>query len=753
MRRFLFAVAIAIPAFFAVAHAETIGPAPQCRLQDVHKSAVHDALQRALKVLDPDQKTVSAVSINSYQNGDGTLNIQIITDADFRRVDHQGCAPKVTEEIDVVADRFTQSTSGMCAVEFTPAPLLKCSASSIDLLMKDAKDPYHPSESLLYILAHELSHVLHHDKAAFAPLLVRIALSDAVEQKWSSLRDVCRDQAQSFPLEVRADDEAITVLSKLLVKPPYKDSTLTPAASLGMAVGRLRLTADHLQASTLNTGEKRRLPRSLVDPHLPSSQAEVHEKGDRALCEVLTENEGELVMPMAGGSHPDAARRMRAISKRLAEFARSLPASPPAPGTPTAGNFDDLIKDTSTIFSILDLEEADLWKDFGDYVCKTWINPQVTPNCREIMSRPDVVLQEDCRSFHATLKEVPYGGKRLVVSGKRALNGTIHLDQPVRFAVPLTGGGVMLGVGDAIAILEPGGAVGEAFRVGCRPSWATGSRKKTFVACQSPGGIIEATDGKPTRLSTFESGGLDDETITGADLSLEWIGSVGQQLVAMGQVGHAGGFTFRVGDGQLTLQDAWRSKGCSKLRSGFALWSWKDASGVTGTTWNKTASTEVAGFSTGAVQVLDIADPSTLPEIPETEGVEALEKVATPPVLMGCGPSYQHSAAVCVDDSGSIFVAETTGKNRKIGRFEVSEALRRAKVYSARVCGTKTSLYFIAVAERPDVTTEIWQLKKDASNAVKLGTAATNDAGLACNEEEAFAWHKDDAGSAVIRLQ
>jgi hypothetical protein len=276
------------------------------------------------------------------------LELRIILDADVSQV-KRGCIHRQRRKAGP-ARRDPLSITGTC--EASPG-IIACSRGALAALAERDHEGDAASPALLYIMGHELSHLALGHVGAFSSSRYVVDLSQRVEDKLDALQVVASNQ---LPIEREADDLALKILERALVKPPYQDPSLSVAASLPAQSGRIRLAADAAQAwEDTWSAEGVPIPSAVENAPLPSSDAYVLWAVDRVLCDILASKKGKLALGFLSRSHPQPASRLRNISSALQKQSKQLPDGKPRP-TALPIDLSEQIMNVGGITAALDQE-------------------------------------------------------------------------------------------------------------------------------------------------------------------------------------------------------------------------------------------------------------------------------------------------------------------------------------------------------------------------------------------------------------
>lgn len=252
-----------------------------------------------------------------------SLAIYVVVDATTSTIGKDGCLVKRPaivkgEELDSVSVR------GGC-VAAAGKMEVRCSSEAVQMFGKQGERAGLANPALLYVLAHELGHILQRRPGEYAGRVEPIDLKQPQAAKLDILRESCEPGLTKA--EEDADQLAVQVLAKLLPESPYRESLFSAQGSVLWGVDQLNLAA--------NTWRKASLEREFIsqaEPHksfvpieFPTPEPVVQANAKNFVCEVLTRKSGIIKYPGRSTSHPPLELRIQRVAEALRQLAAGLP--------------------------------------------------------------------------------------------------------------------------------------------------------------------------------------------------------------------------------------------------------------------------------------------------------------------------------------------------------------------------------------------------------------------------------------------
>lgn len=300
---------------------------PTCRFDEEGGKAAAATIRLAVKAYEALGKQLSfdEIIVNPKPGNARTraLAVYVLTDASQSAVGKDGCVSKAPalvkgEELDAVSVR------GGCVASGARTEV-RCSSEAVQIFGRQGNRPGLANPALLYVLAHELGHILQRRPGEYAGRVEPIDLKQPQATKLEILRDACEPGMTNA--EEDADRLAVQVLARLLPEPPYRESLFSPRGSILWGADQLNFAA--------NTWRKTALEREFISqakPHasflateFPTPQKVVQANATRFVCDVLTKKSGVIHYPGRAASHPALEVRMQQVAEALRPLAAQMP--------------------------------------------------------------------------------------------------------------------------------------------------------------------------------------------------------------------------------------------------------------------------------------------------------------------------------------------------------------------------------------------------------------------------------------------
>jgi len=310
----------------ATAQAEP--PPPQCRLDADKSKAVELTLQLAVdayqtlgKKLAVDQITVNPKSRSGTAR---TLTAYIVSDASIGLTDKLGCF--VGSRRMVKGDQLDAiSVRGGCIAVAGGAPEIRCSSEAVSTFGGVGDRPSKQNPALLYVLAHELGHILQRRSGEYAGRVELIDLKNTQASKLETLRDAC--EPGLVKAEEDADRLAVQVLSKLLPVTPYREPLFSERGSVLWGIDQINLAANKWRAAALEREfiSQPKPHQSFIPKEFPTPASIIESNASNFVCDVLMKRNGTVPYPGKASSHPALEVRMQRVAEALRPVAARLP--------------------------------------------------------------------------------------------------------------------------------------------------------------------------------------------------------------------------------------------------------------------------------------------------------------------------------------------------------------------------------------------------------------------------------------------
>jgi hypothetical protein len=260
---------------------------------------------------------VKWTSIRVNERVDNALPLWIVHDADavvpreageFESPVTGECLFELLKAPRPVLDEFT--VRGVCTAGTNE---IRCSAQALEGL-RLAEGELQASPTLLYLLGHELGHLVlgHVGSLAQPDPTVDLSLSEA--QKLARLTQACFLDRSQLEREEAADAFALGSLGAAFSEPPFLVQELGPGGS----VLQHAWTATDGLRKVLETPGHREAEWFLESPE----GTEIQTAAVTSACSVINRREGVETLSFAGGDHPHAATRFANVARESYWLAR-----------------------------------------------------------------------------------------------------------------------------------------------------------------------------------------------------------------------------------------------------------------------------------------------------------------------------------------------------------------------------------------------------------------------------------------------
>lgn len=355
--------------FLSLTQAEASG-IPDCRLDNTLAPAVTQAAMDALRGFEAINKKLGfeRVIIAPAKPNANDLTIELVLDAEDNSVDKTGCFKKTIKHRigNWVSNPDAITVSGVCYIAGQNA--IRCSA---DALRKSSSLEFQTptvSATLLYVMAHELSHLRLGHLLYFNSAGNTLNRAAPLEDKYVALEDMCGTGNTS--IEIEADIQAAEILSNVLQHEPYRQELLSPRASLMSQVFQLRASADSLEKWPLSQSVSGVLIDIIETLPLPASNRSIEQASHKIICETLKKTKGYIRIPVLRSSHPDTVSRLKSIADMLEKKALYLSEiSPDSATQPLPPSMHPLIMDVSDITLAVEVEYIKMYKELVKKTC------------------------------------------------------------------------------------------------------------------------------------------------------------------------------------------------------------------------------------------------------------------------------------------------------------------------------------------------------------------------------------------------
>ena len=266
----------------------------------------------------------SRVEVNpkTAANLDATLTVWVVRDASKGTVDAAGCSHRPAAKDEELDD---MSVRGGCFVAAVDKPEIRCSADAVKLFADRGNGGLQPNPALLYVLAHELAHVLQKRTGEYAGRTVTLTMAQDQATRLQMLRGNC--DPVSTRREEAADTLAFSVPAKVLPVDPYKEPTLSERGSLLWNIDRLALVSDAWQ----RTGGMRefmsapQVHKAFEPTEFPTPPKKIEANARRFVCDALQAKGKSVSFPIRSLTHPPVEQRLRTSSEHSSPSPSSCP--------------------------------------------------------------------------------------------------------------------------------------------------------------------------------------------------------------------------------------------------------------------------------------------------------------------------------------------------------------------------------------------------------------------------------------------
>jgi hypothetical protein len=255
-----------------------------------------------------------------------TLTVYVVLDASEGQVNQAGCIVREPPLVD--GERLDDiSVRGGCLTIARTTPEIQCSSDAVQTFGHSHGQSEGANPALLYVLAHELAHVLQRRPGEYAGRVEPIELELSQQEKLQTLRDSCEPGVARD--EEAADRLAVEVLAMLLPRFPYREPIFSAQGSVFWGIDQLNLAATEWRtAAQVREFVSRRDPHtSFVPTEFPTPDDMVSANARKFVCEVLTQEAGTVLYPGRAITHPTLEVRIQRVAEALRPIAASLPKS------------------------------------------------------------------------------------------------------------------------------------------------------------------------------------------------------------------------------------------------------------------------------------------------------------------------------------------------------------------------------------------------------------------------------------------
>ncbi|QSQ25194.1 hypothetical protein JY651_09795 [Pyxidicoccus parkwayensis] len=644
---------------------------PECRLDGSQAKPIREAFEAIRTHWTREGATAlpwQQVAVNEA-GGDGTIQIQLVTDAFENQVDKAtGChnGRTGTGRLD------ERSIAGVCQVAGPAA--LRCSADAVRALIESEPNGRHPNLALFLLLAHEISHLVHGDPGATYTSALRAISRGATEDaKWRALISSCRESGDSEKLnrETRADKEALELIARLVNATAVADEQADPADIRALMLGSLEASLSGLRQWQAGWFGHRDLPPIETPQGGDDPEALARWAADRWLCMALEPGEGTLLVPQANATHPLGSARLAQLSGRVAHM--MLPEGDGSLlGRSELGNAQDLLHKVAIAFALIDEAEAQADALRTRKFCES-VRRTRAPDCAQVPTEFPRA-ERTCPEVEASVTWEPLSVEGEVGTVGAEGDHTRLEVSTVHFARPMSDGSVLLGAHGRLGILREGQLT--LFDVPCLPRDAVETPLGALVACDHPLGLVRTSRTAPVAVGRVNAIFQGESDVKNS--RLDWIGQVGTRTVALFRSGSGTTQTVDVTSDQWTTAMPWRGQGCDLLVHGMVI-----------------------GIAAGRLTGTNLGHPSIHRtarfDDTFTRATAFTARASLKPLACGLGPS----APLCLTPDGRLVDPEREPA-ATVARLELGDLVKTGNLRSAALCTAGANIYALVQTRRPD---------------------------------------------------
>jgi hypothetical protein len=630
----------------------------------------------------------------------------------------------------------SQVPLGVCSVSKRESNKIKCDAQALTIFSPLTR----PNPSLLYLFAHEIGHIHQRQSGTFTPQLSSINLGDSVPNRIKTIKNGCdrllyRSQVKQ---ENEADDLALLVLKSLLLSAPYSEPTFSERGALYWNLDLIRMVAEKLKNVSFQSHENSEMNiHPVFDPNtVPRLSTEpdnqyIEWSSHRFLCDVTTQEIGNITYPLRQSTHPSAESRMKKIADRLSEHAETLPGIADYPDRQSTLSAIAMLQEkVSPIFSFMDQRFGEYFSQVHAAVC-TNVNKGIDRiNCQDIPNHPPKPAQV-CDAFTAEFAKKAMENFETPIGIVQPESTTTVLGQVIS-AMQLATGELLIGqtspnrlwyISDKKELTN--------YPLPCSPTVISATQKGPIILCEKPFGIIEFNKNDNTfweyQTGSFggQSGGLNSNNIKPL-----WMGyNNNKGVIASVRLPSGNSISFQFSNGRAETLVPWvKDDACHSLVAGLGVWQFEEKGQYIGTT--------IAPEGTLLKVTLD-PFLSKFDSVIDIENVEIaddfdFDTFEAPPIVVNCGPSFQHNEIVCINENGSIFIKGENSVNTQIVNIPLPDNL-----HTISICGTSNALYGLTTADGGFGETQFFRILQNGQVKEIFRDEVTNGGTLACQRHAA----------------
>jgi len=353
---------------------------PKCRIEQGPAPLVLATLRDAARAYGAQGKSLpfDRIEVNPDKppTDPKTLVAYVVSDAPAAAVGSNGCSTRATTAGNAEPVDGLSVKGGCLALDVSP-PQIRCSGDAVRIFGRGHREGK-ASPALLYVLAHEMAHLLQGRGGEYAGRVEPLKLNATRETKLKALRESC--EPGTSRLEVEADAMALQVLASLLPAAPYREPVFSPQGSVLWAADQLHLAANDWRKLALERElmSQAKPHRSFIPTTLPMPKDRVEANARRFVCDVLTRKSGVVLYPGKAGSHPALEERMRKVAEALRPIAAGLPRTGATQEYQPVAKLQEQLGD---IFTFMYRETGIYMESLQDAICMRVNGDKPTAGC------------------------------------------------------------------------------------------------------------------------------------------------------------------------------------------------------------------------------------------------------------------------------------------------------------------------------------------------------------------------------------
>jgi hypothetical protein len=645
-----------------------------------------------------------------HVGGTGRMSIRVISHAVARPEDRPALE---------AGDTCSASSRGIVCTERALATLVTSKALPVNPV-------------LLFVIAHELGHIVHGDAGNFTAPPIRIEAGASASEIDDAVRgDVCATPDVS---EERADEFARGIVGRAVGAGVFSDG----AADLGrVAVTVVNVMFEAaIAASTGGDASTATLLESASD----TSEAGLDTLAQQVLCLIRPEQPREVVWQgFPGGYHVESVRLTRVADTLTTEIAAGgygLAAH--------AGNLPELLQSLVGIQRALARQHSEAVTGVAKRMCDRF--QQAADPWKDLCDDdvPSANALPACPVLHSRAKDSTTGRAVPGAAPMTTRGNELSSTEPVTSIVAVGGRDVVVAIGDRgrVASWSPGGVtmIGDA---GCRVGGLADSTTERVAVCASGESVVrfERATNKAT-TTRYEPFQFDGESLPSDQVRISWAGTRNNRdLAAVHLLGSGRGVLVEVTANAIASVAAWASAPCED----FAV----RVTETNGELWAAPAShliePQLLRVSNDLSRVTTRITPET---VRVDRAVEGDPRGNVP--FMTCHPSIARGLRVCVAMDGRV-VDAVTPFGPVLGQIDGIEQLVPGQ-FRVRSCGSSKADYMLVTEPSQARVFEVSAGSRKARLAWRHD-GESDDADLVCGGDVAVVVVNRRGAAKVARLE